>query len=53
MLGVLFASLAFSLLAPASATEPHRLNPAQDPLFDKEKYLAACPDYKTYSQYGQ
>jgi hypothetical protein len=25
----------------------------QDPLLDREKYAAACPDYRTYSMHGQ
>ncbi|KIW01893.1 uncharacterized protein PV09_06736 [Verruconis gallopava] len=40
--------LALSTTVPAVAQQ-YRY---QDTLFEKEKYAAACPDYRTYSMYG-
>jgi hypothetical protein len=45
--GHLLSLLALGVLA----TEPQYRY--QDALLEKERYAAACPDYRTYSMYGQ
>jgi hypothetical protein len=51
MAWLLLPSLISPLLVPLIVSQAFQ--PAQDPLLEKAKYAAACPDYRTYSQYSQ
>jgi hypothetical protein len=47
----LLLTLILACVAPGEAYTPG--GHGQDVLYDKERFKLACPDYKTYSTYGQ
>jgi hypothetical protein len=47
------AALLAAVLASTKGFLAEAKEAKQDPLLDKDGYVAACPDYRTYSMYPQ